>query len=332
MATETETGSEAGVTTNVEGVGDATGGSSFEDLLDFAETVPSLVEEGKGSEEAGDEGFKGAEGTSEKTTATNQSGTDSDDAGTNADSQNDSGAADADPADSQPTELEELMAQNKALLARLNQLEELALGNVSKQAAEQNQDQNQGVKTDNLSDSVPSADTSAKGILEELGVTDLDDVTTDAVTFEKVLQHVVQRAEKNAVERILKAVPQIVSNGVNSAITTKRVVDSFYEENQELTQAKKTVAVLTNEVLAEHPDWTLENVLGEAGNRTRVLLGLKKRAVANSGGSNNSEDGSGDGSSAQGAPAFAGSTGARGGKQRPSLSKMQQGVNDLLDS
>ena len=324
----TETGSEAGVTTIVEGIGDATGGSSFEELLDFEETVPSLVEEGKGSEETGAEGFEGAEGTPEKTASSDQSGADSDDTGTDADSQDDSGTADADPTDSQPTELEELMAQNKALLARLGQLEELALGNVSKQAADQNQ--NQEVKTDNINDSVPAAATSAKGILEELGVTDLDDVTTDAVTFEKVLQHVVQRAEKNAVERILKAVPQIVSNGVNSAITTKRVVDSFYEENQELTQAKKTVAVLTNEVLAEHPDWTLENVLSEAGNRTRVLLGLKKRAVVNSGGINNSEDSS-SGSAAQGAPAFAGSTGARGGKQRPQLSKMQQGVNDLLD-
>ena len=41
---------------------------------------------------------------------------------------------------------------------------------------------------------------------------------------------------------------------------------------------------MMNEVVAEHPEWTLKQVMEDAGNRTMTLLGIKKGAAAPEGG------------------------------------------------
>ena len=280
--------------------GEESGDGGFEELLNLEETSSESSQEGEGTEGMAASEGEGAEGAG----TTEREGTGA------GDNQVTTSTTD-EPASL--SELDQLKAQNAALLERLDKMAE---GTFTKPEPEPATT----AVTEKPAEPAPATTTApaVKGILEELGVTDIDDVTSDMANFETVLQSVVKRAQTAAVEQVLKSIPQIVSNGVQNAMVTKRVVDSFYEENQELTTVKKTVALLTNEVYAENPDWTLDKVLTEAGQRTRTLLGLQKAATTAT-----TEKAS--------APSFAGGAGSRTGKVRPQLSKMQEAVNELLE-
>ena len=44
-----------------------------------------------------------------------------------------------------------------------------------------------------------------------------------------------------------------------------------------MKSASKIVGVITNEIVAEHPEYPIDRVFEEAGNRTREMLGLKQQ-------------------------------------------------------
>jgi hypothetical protein len=111
-----------------------------------------------------------------------------------------------------------------------------------------------------------------------LGDVHIDDVVTKPELFIKVLKVVEERAREDAVRRVLTQIPNITLRYIQQHSALQKATKEFYETNEDLTQARKTVGAFANEVSSEHPDWTLEKVLGETADRARKALGLKKQA------------------------------------------------------
>jgi len=111
----------------------------------------------------------------------------------------------------------------------------------------------------------------------------LDDVIDDPEKFTKVMTNVAAHAstvaEKQAVEKVLKSIPQLVVNYVTRHATMSNLVSDFYKENSDLVDAKRTVAAVANEVAAENPQWDVAKVFTESATRTRKVLGLAARAA-----------------------------------------------------
>lgn len=108
-------------------------------------------------------------------------------------------------------------------------------------------------------------------------------------------------------------VPQTVLENVRNQLTLHEGVKEFYRENEDLLAVRKTVGAITDDVVAEHKDWTLRQVLEEAGKRTRETLGIKKRVKR----------------AVDQDPAFVSGTNTRKGK-RGKLNAEEQDILDLI--
>ena len=149
-------------------------------------------------------------------------------------------------------------AQNKALLERLEKLETL-LAEKSKEPVKKVPDKPE--------------------IPEVSFLTDDDDI--DEVLSRDGLNALMKKVYAKALEdsRGMSNSAQInpdVVNQIQKQLLLTKGVDSYFENNPELLQVRKTVGVITDEVIREHQDWNLSQVLEEAGTRTRTLLGIKK--------------------------------------------------------
>jgi len=111
---------------------------------------------------------------------------------------------------------------------------------------------------------------------------DLDRVVESPEEFNALLNEVYNKAinvgSQQASERLLTAIPELVVNYVGRHSAMSKIVGDFYEANPDLTNAKKTVAAVANDVHAEHPDWKTEDVFKESAVRARKLLGMAERA------------------------------------------------------
>ncbi len=107
-----------------------------------------------------------------------------------------------------------------------------------------------------------------------------DDVIDDPKKFNDLLNTVYQKARSDAKEdaarAILSALPGLVSNEVVATSNTNAIVADFYAHNEDLVAVKRTVMAVAAQVHAEKPELGHKEVLTEAANRTRTLLGIKK--------------------------------------------------------
>jgi len=94
----------------------------------------------------------------------------------------------------------------------------------------------------------------------------------------KVYNSALVEAERRVFEKVLTSIPDIVIGHINRQTTIQGIVKDFYERNQDLKNVKRTVAAISNDVHAEHPDWEVGQVLEEAAKRTREMLGLRGSA------------------------------------------------------
>lgn len=134
---------------------------------------------------------------------------------------------------------------------------------------------------------IPSTD---PPISEEdfLGDLDLDEVSRDPKLFNQLLNKLrkssieLTRAEvRQAVESVVRSIPEIVKNNVALTATLKKVNDEFYSQNEDLKPWKKTVAAVFEEKMSENSDKTYKDLLPEVAEETRKRLGLKKDATKN---------------------------------------------------
>ncbi|MCK5603343.1 hypothetical protein KAR91_15775, partial [Candidatus Pacearchaeota archaeon] len=163
--------------------------------------------------------------------------------------------------------------------------------------------------------------TRPKDVNELFGELSFDEIMGDKDLFVGFLQNVMSMATENSVERVATTMPQFVMNQMQQQKVLTDATDSFYSANKELVPHKKVVAMLTNEVVQEHQDWSLEKVLVETADRSYKLLNLKKEAIKKS-----SEEQS---PGKKNTPAL--NKKVRSGKRKaPKLSKLQSEINDLL--
>lgn len=108
---------------------------------------------------------------------------------------------------------------------------------------------------------------------------DIDDIIDDPKKLNALLNSVYLRAKsdgkEDAAKAVLTALPGVVSSEVSAATNTHAVVNEFYSQNEDLVVVKKTVMAVAAQVHTEKPELGYKEVLKEAANRTRKLLGLR---------------------------------------------------------
>jgi hypothetical protein len=87
------------------------------------------------------------------------------------------------------------------------------------------------------------------------------------------MRDVFSRYETSRVRRDTLVAPQLVSRQVQYFLGLNEAVRSFYDTNKDLVQVKPLVGAFTNKIVAEHPDWSLPQVMEEAAKATRQAIG-----------------------------------------------------------
>jgi hypothetical protein len=111
---------------------------------------------------------------------------------------------------------------------------------------------------------------------------DFEDVVNDKASFEKFMRGLLGRYEVTRVRRDALATPTLVSRQVQYTLGLHEAVRNFYDTNKDLVGMKPLVGAFSNKFVAEHPDWSLAQVMEESAKATRaaVGMGVAKPAVA----------------------------------------------------
>ena len=152
---------------------------------------------------------------------------------------------------------------------------------------------------------------------------DVDELIGDRAKLNALLVGVYKKAledsQVGARESTLRAIPQMIVNQVQKQMVLREGITEFFKENKDLTVARRTMGALMNEVVGEHPEWGLKEVMEEAGTRTRKVLGLKRQVtvVDKKGGDRN--------------PAFVDKGNSGRVKTSDQRSGIQKEIDDLID-
>ena len=116
-----------------------------------------------------------------------------------------------------------------------------------------------------------------------IGDLDLDDLTRDKESFNKLLNSIytkaVEDARKLTSEKVLLSIPDIVKNNINLLSALREASDKFYNDNKDLVPFKKVVATVFEEIAAENPDKKYNELMSLVGPEARKRLELHKKAV-----------------------------------------------------
>jgi hypothetical protein len=224
--------------------------------------------------------------------------------------------AGADDVDDQPVDdSAALREQNAALLERIESLSGQVIGGVMQpatQAAEPKE-----VSQAQAPALVPTTPAAVQNYLEN---TSIDDLLENPDKFNAVLNNVAQRSQaagvQEAVQQVLRSVPELVMGYITRHSAMNRMVDDFYKENSDLADVKQTVAAVANDVHSKNPGLGVEEVFKQSAEATRKLLGLKLQATKAV-------------KRKPSKPAFAKTGGAR--KAAPKVSAVQSEIDNLLN-
>ena len=210
-------------------------------------------------------------------------------------------------------ELAQLKEQNTKLLARV---EELATPEEFRRQLEVEKPPEEKKPEEEKPPEKAPEPPKVRNFLEGLSQEDIEELMGDPKKLNDLLNRVANDASARnvdiVVEKIMLAIPKMVATHIVQQSKLTKLVDSFYEANEDLTNCKRTVAAFANNVHSEHPDWTVAKIFDEAGKRTREALGLRTKASRK----------------AQ-SPAFVKQRGARSDKE-PKLSGLEGEIADLI--
>lgn len=150
---------------------------------------------------------------------------------------------------------------------------------------------------------------------------DFEDVVNDKSTFEKFFRDVLSRYEVSRVRRDALATPTLVSRQVQHFLGLHEAVRNFYETNKDLAPVKPLVGAFSNKIVAEHPDWSLVQVMDEAAKLSRQALG---RGVTTPTGVKPAAP------NAPVKPSFATTNATRNTAPKPKTTKLQSEIEELL--
>jgi len=156
-----------------------------------------------------------------------------------------------------------LRNQNAALLARLNALEAKALAPTPKSASAAGSE-------------APAPSAVAPGKPKFLTETDdIDDILSDREKLEGLLQRVYEQARNDALPQEYRNLPSFLGEQVQRQMVLREGIKEFFTENSDLLVVRQTVGAVTNEIVAEHPEWNLGPVRCSASKSLRpVRAGL----------------------------------------------------------
>lgn len=167
-----------------------------------------------------------------------------------------------------------------------------------------------------------------------LGDNQLDDVLDSPEKFNQVLLNVYNMgvekgAEKGAniaAEKVLQSIPQLVTTYTQRNTALAGLVSDFYKKNPDLAGVRRTVAAVANEVAAENPDLSVEEVFAKVGEKTREVLGMKAAATQPAGTPPAAEPAD---TGTEDSPAFV-DQGGRKGTPSSGLKGLEKEINDLI--
>jgi hypothetical protein len=156
------------------------------------------------------------------------------------------------------------------------------------------------------------------GSVEILGEGEsFDDVINDRESFTKWASGFAQRIENKLSGDYMRSIPNVVAPQVRQLVELNMAVNEFYEVHEDLKPVRQMVGAVSNQIVQEHPDWTMQKVMEESAVRTRKVLKMpnpgkevkgKKKVVR---------------------PSFV--KGNKGGrKPKPKVSDLQKEIDELL--
>ncbi len=114
-----------------------------------------------------------------------------------------------------------------------------------------------------------------------------DKMLEDPQAFNKLIHDAIQQGiaaqtqkiQLGAVETMQTAIPNIVAAQIAQQESLNKAAQSFYTEHAALEAYRPVVANNVNAIAAEHPDWTLDQIMPEAATRSYTQLQLNMRAT-----------------------------------------------------
>lgn len=111
-----------------------------------------------------------------------------------------------------------------------------------------------------------------------VGDLDLDDLSRDPKEFNALLNKVYQKAfsdaYKSATTRVTGSLPELVHSQVTLFENLRRTSEQFYEENEDLQPFKKVVKTVFEELAAENPDRSYNEIMKDVAPEVRKRLDL----------------------------------------------------------
>jgi len=137
--------------------------------------------------------------------------------------------------------------------------------------------------TDAPTTKAPTTDAPIEDI-DFVGDIDMEDLTSDPKVFNKVLNMVYKKGVeqgRNLKEDVLLSIPNVIKHSVSQQTAMQRAAESFYERNPDLNtpDRKRIVGMKAEQIIAEHPEYTLDELFEETEKSVRELLNLKKSAT-----------------------------------------------------
>ena len=164
----------------------------------------------------------------------------------------------------EPTELEKVLEENKALKTYIEEMAAKVVSPQSKQLTPEEQAAQQAER-----------ENASKQVLQFIKDDNMfDELMSKPDNFNALLTSVVNVS----VERALRLMPQIATTLVEQQMEVKDSIRDFYIDNKDLEPHKKYVGFVANEIAAQHPDYSLKQLLQEVEKEVRGKLRITRSA------------------------------------------------------
>lgn len=105
-----------------------------------------------------------------------------------------------------------------------------------------------------------------------------DDELDNVLNSSEGLNKLLNQANQMAIQHVQKAIPKVIQANVAQQIQLQETVSSFYSENDDLKPHRTFVGKVSERIMSEHPDWSMQKVLEETAKEARKRLKLKSKA------------------------------------------------------
>lgn len=103
---------------------------------------------------------------------------------------------------------------------------------------------------------------------------ELDNVLNSSENLNKVLNSAVQ----TAIQHVYKGMPGVIKNNVAQQVQLQETVSNFYANNEDLKKHRTFVGKVSERIMSENPNWSMQKVLDETAKESRKRLKLKSSA------------------------------------------------------